>query len=426
MEKSILKYGTVIDPSQKLHDKLDVLIIDGKVAKIEKDIEESDAEIIDCKGLFIAPGLIDMHVHLRDPGQCYKEDIISGCESACAGGVTAVCCMPNTKPTIDSTETINYILEKAKNAKARVYPVCSITKGLEGKEFSDFEALKKSGAIGASDDGRPVKNAKMMEEAILKCKEAGILAISHCEDLDIIDGGIINKGEVSERLGVKGMDRASEETITAREIILAEAVDAKIHIAHVSTKGSVQLIREAKARGAKVSCETGPHYFALTDELLLKRDADYRMNPPLRLESDRIAILEGLKDGTIDAIATDHAPHSAEEKSDFLKSPNGIVGLETSLAVSITMLCKKEGLPIDFVIDKMSCSPARLLNIQGGTLKEGATADICVFDMDKKWTVDVNKFKSKSRNSAFKGMELTGKVIYTILGGKVVYNNNKN
>lgn len=421
MEKVLLKNALLVDPAQKLHQKGDLLIEGEKIAEIGENLPSDGCEIFDCDGLCVCPGLVDMHVHLRDPGQTYKEDIITGCESAAAGGVTSVCCMPNTKPTIDSVETINYILGKAKNAKAKVLPVCSITKGLDGKELCDYETLKAAGAVAASDDGRPVKNAKMMEDALVEIEKSKMLTISHCEDLDIIDGGIINKGEISEKLGVKGMDRASEETITAREIILAETTGTRIHIAHVSTAGSVQLIREAKARGVKVTCETGPHYMLLTDELLLKKDADYRMNPPLRTEKDKEAIIEGLIDGTIDAIATDHAPHSKDDKADFLKAPNGIVGLETSLAASITVLCEDRALPIDFVIKKMSTNPASILGIEGGNLKVGSNADICVFDINKKWTVEPENFKSKSKNSAFKGLELTGKVIYTFLNGKLVF-----
>lgn len=421
MERFLLENALLIDPSQHLHEIGDVLIDDGKIIKIGGNLIPDGCKSINCKGLVIAPGLVDMHVHLRDPGFTYKEDIISGCESAAAGGVTSVLCMPNTNPAIDSEETVTYIKEKAESAKSKVYPVCSITKGLKGEELCDYEKLKNAGAVAVSDDGRPVKNAKMMKQAMINAENCGMLTISHCEDLDIIDGGIINEGEVSKTLGVKGMDRCSEDTITAREIILAENAGTRIHIAHVSTKGSVQLIREAKKRGVKVTCETAPHYMMMTDEMLLKKDADYRMNPPLRCEDDVKAIIEGVLDGTIDVIATDHAPHSVEEKSDFLKSPNGIVGLETSLSACITVLCKKYGMSIDALIEKMSINPAKITGIRAGSLRKGSPADIVVFNMDKQWTVNPDNFKSKARNSAFKNMTLTGKVVYTFLNGELVF-----
>ena len=313
MDKLLITNARILDPScQPPLDFVGDILVEGeRIVKVGAELSRmeiaKDAKVIDAAGLCAAPGFIDIHVHLRDPGFTHKEDILTGCQAAAAGGVTSVCCMPNTKPVTDSEEVLSYILNKAKDADARVYPIASITKGMHGEELNDFAMLHACGAAAVSDDGRPVENAGMMLEALKKAYRAGVPVVSHCEDLSIIDGGIINKGKVSEELGVRGMDRASEDSITVREIVLAESSDTAIHIAHVSTKGSVQLIREAKARGVKVTCETAPHYMMMTDELLRSRDANFRMNPPLREEEDCEAIIEGIFDGTIDAIVTDHA-----------------------------------------------------------------------------------------------------------------------
>ncbi|MBQ8411568.1 MAG: dihydroorotase, partial [Ruminiclostridium sp.] len=315
----LLKNGYVVDSRNRVEGIKDILIKGKLIAKVADKIEYDADKVIDCTGLAVIPGLCDMHVHFRDPGQTHKEDIITGSEAAAAGGVTAVACMPNTTPVCDNVETIKYIVEKAKNAKAKVYPVACITKGLNGEELCDFEALREAGAVAVSDDGRPVKNARIMGEAMIKAHYAGLRVISHCEDLDIINGGIINAGKVARELGVKGMSRSSENIITAREIQLANDLEMPIHIAHVSTKEVITLLRTAVKHGVMVTSETAPHYFTLTEEKLLSRDADYRMNPPLRCEEDLKAITEAVVDGTIDCIVTDHAPHSAEEKSDFEK-----------------------------------------------------------------------------------------------------------
>ena len=422
MEKILIKNARVMDPSQNLDITADILLEDGIIAKVGEGIE-AKATVIDANGLIAAPGLIDMHVHLRDPGFTHKEDILTGCMAAAAGGFTAVASMPNTKPVTDSPEVIKYILDKAKDAACRVYPVAAITKDLSGSALNDFAALKAAGAVGVSDDGRPVEKGGQMLEALKLAQQEGLLALSHCEDLTIIDGGIINKGKISEELGVKGMDRASEDSITAREIVLAECSNTRIHICHVSTKGSVQLIREAKARGVKVTAETAPHYMLMTDELLRAKDANWRMNPPLREQEDCEAVIAGVLDGTLDCIITDHAPHAAEEKADFYKAPNGIVGLETSFAAANTALCNGRGMDLMKLIDMMSCRPAQILGVPGGTLKVGAAADIVLLDPDKVWTVDKTKFHSKSNNTPFHGMELTGKAVCTICGGKITYQN---
>ncbi len=427
MEKMLIANARILDPScEPPVDFIGDILIEGdRIIKVGSNLAQTKiaqgAQHIDASGLCAAPGFLDIHVHLRDPGFTHKEDIITGCKAAAAGGVTGVCCMPNTKPVTDSEEVLSYILDKAKDADARVYPIASITKGMLGQELNDIATLHACGAVAVSDDGRPVENGGMMLKALKEAYKAGVPVISHCEDLTIIDGGIINEGRISKELGVKGMDRASEDSITAREIVLAESSDTAIHIAHVSTKGSVQLIREAKARGVKVTCETAPHYMMMTDELLLSYNANFRMNPPLREQEDCEAIVEGVLDGTIDAIVTDHAPHAAEEKANFLKAPNGIVGLETSFAAACTVLVHQCGMSLLDLVKLMSTNPANLLRLPGGTLREGSLADIVLFDPDRSWTVDAEKLHSKSKNTPFDGLELTGRVVRTILGGKTVF-----
>lgn len=319
MTKLLIKNVHAVDPSSELDEIVDIYSEDGFIKKIGKIDCEAD-RIIDGNGLVAFPGLFDMHVHLRDPGFTYKEDIITGTDAAKAGGFTGIACMPNTKPVTDNAEIVEYILKKAESTGIRVYPIGCVTKGMQSKELTDFSELKNAGCTAISDDGRPVENAELMRQALEKSGSYDLTVLSHCEDLKIINGGIINKGKISEKLGVKGMDRASEDYITAREIALAMSCDAKIHICHVSTKGSVNIIRAAKKDGVRVTCETAPHYFTYTDKKLLNRDADYRMSPPLRTEEDRLAVENAVLDGTIDCIITDHAPHSAEEKSDFEKS----------------------------------------------------------------------------------------------------------
>ncbi len=403
-------------------DKLcDIFISDGIIKKIEENIFCDCDKEIDCSGLTAMPALFDMHVHFRDPGLTYKEDIVTGCNAALAGGFTGVACMPNTKPAIDSAETVSYIINKSKNSGVNVYPVGCITEGLKGEKLCNYKMLKAAGAVAVSDDGRPVESQTMLRNGMIAAEDAGLLTISHCEDLKIIGKGIINKGRISEKLGVEGMDRSSEDSITAREIMTASSTGCRIHIAHVSTKGSVDIIRNAKKQGVKVTCETCPHYFMMTDEKLLLKDADYRMNPPLREEEDRQAIIEGICDGTIDCIVTDHAPHSSEEKSDFLKAPNGIVGLETSLAATLTGLYHKGKITLEKLIDLMSVKPREILGISIETIKVGAKANLVLVDLNKEWTVDPKNFKSKGRNTAFKGMTLKGKPIGTVSDGEIKY-----
>lgn len=418
----LLKRARLIDPSQKLDQIGDLLIRDGKIAELGEDLFSHAAgadEVIDCEGLVAAPGLVDMHVHLRDPGQTHKEDVYSACRAAAAGGVTSLLAMPNTVPPMDSPERVRDLLEKAKTADAAVYPAACITKGLAGEELTNLVALREAGAIALSDDGKPVKNTACLLKALKRAPGLRMTVTAHCEDPYLAEGGIMNEGEVSRELGVKGIPNAAEDCGTAREIAAAASVGAPVHICHVSTRGSVELIRDAKRRGVKVTAETCPHYLLLTEELLRSRDADYRMNPPLRTEEDRLALIEGLRDGTLDAISTDHAPHTPEEKADFLKAPNGSIGMETSLSASLTAL---EGvLSLGQVIEKMSTAPARILGIPGGTLLPGANADIVLFDPELRWTVDEQKLHGKSKNTPFKGMALKGRVLATFFRGRRVY-----
>lgn len=421
MDSILIKKIRVIDPYQSIDNELDILIDNNCIVDIKKDISTNADKIIDGRGLIAAPGLVDMHVHLRDPGFTHKEDIYSGCKSAAAGGVTSLLAMPNTKPVTDNPEIVQYIIDKAKTADAHVYVCASISQNLQGEKICDLEALAKAGAIALSDDGRPVISTAVMAEAMQKAEKLRLFVTAHCEDLYLANGGIINEGKISQKLGVKGIPNAAEDTGTAREIALAAAYNVPIHICHVSTAGSVALIRDAKKRGVKVTAETCPHYFMLTENELLKEDADYRMNPPLRTEEDRLAIIEGLKDGTIDVIATDHAPHTPKEKSDFKTAPNGSIGMETSLVASITSLVVGGHLTINELINKMSAKPANLLKINAGSLRIGALADIVIFSIGENYVIDQTKLHGKSINTPFKNMKMSAKIHKTICGGKIVY-----
>lgn len=421
MERLLVRNGLVVDPTQNLNEVADVLIEDGKVLKIGKNILDHTDRVLEARGLVVMPGLVDMHVHLRDPGYTEKEDIYSGCNAALVGGITSLLCMPNTNPVIDNKDTIAYVQQHANRAKARVYICGSITKGQEGKELSDFALYHELGVKAVSDDGKPVESAELMETAMKQAKEYQLLAISHCEDLKIANGGIMHKGAISEKLQVKGIDRLAEDLATEREIELAKKTNTPVHIAHVSTKKAVDLIRQAKKEGVDVTCETCPHYFTLTHEKLLSRDADYRMNPPLREQEDVDAVIEGIKDGTIDCIATDHAPHTKREKQDFLKAPNGVIGLETSLAVSMRYLVDAGHIDLYRLVELMSVNPAKRLGLQAGSLQLGYPADIALFDPKAQWTVLPERLNSKSKNTAFKFVQVSGRVKYTLVQGEIAY-----
>lgn len=421
MESLLIQGATIVDPSCERQETGDILIAGGKIEGTGKSIRCESAGTVNAAGLVAAPGLVDLHVHLRDPGFTEKEDILSGCRAAAAGGVTSLLCMPNTSPAVDTPETVRYILEKAEHADAHVYVAAAITRGLQSGELCDLRALRQAGAAALSDDGRPVVNTALMARAMRQAPALGLKVMSHCEDLFLSAGGKINEGDVSAALGVPGVPAAAEDCATAREIALAAAYGVPVHICHVSTKTSVALIRDAKRRGVPVTAETAPHYFALTQAELLRKDADYRMSPPLRTEEDCLAVIAGLADGTLDAIATDHAPHTPREKADFLNAPNGSIGMETSLSAGITVLVREHHFTLMQLIRLMSTVPAKLLGIPAGTLAPGVPADLVLFDPQEIWTVDESRLHGKSKNAVFKGRELTGKVKMTVCGGRIVY-----
>ena len=420
MSSILIRNVRILDPVNGMDTVGEIFIRDGSFAPVTAP--DADTQIIDGTGLTAAPGLIDLHVHLRDPGQTDKEDILSGCRAAAAGGVTQLLAMPNTKPAVDTPEIVRYIAEKAKNADARVHIVGAITKGLGGHEATDIAALRQAGISALSDDGVPVLDTSIMVAAMQKAAQTDIdiPVTAHCED-PYLAGGKVNEGAVSRALGVKGMPCAAEDAGTARELALAESYGLPIHICHVSTATSAAMIRDAKKRGVRVTAETAPHYLMLTEEVLRKRDADYRMNPPLRTERDRLAMIEALKDGTIDAIATDHAPHTPQEKADFVQAPNGSIGMETSFAAAYTVLVKGGILREAELIRKMSVNPAHILKTYGGTLSVGAPADLMLYRAEE-WTVDPEKLHGKSKNTPFKGLTLAAKVKLTIYQGRIVFN----
>ena len=419
----LIKNGRVIDPSQGLDDTLDVVVENGLIREIGKGLAApADAETIDAAGRYVVPGLVDMHVHLRDPGLEYKEDIISGTRAAAAGGFTSIACMPNTKPVIDNKAVASYIISKAKNeGYCNVFPVGSITYGMTGERMAEMGELKEAGCVAVSDDGKPVANAELMRRALEYAHGMGILVITHAEDLSLVGEGVMNEGFTSTEIGLKGIPRIAEDIATARDVMLAEYTNAPIHIAHVSTRGAVRIIREAKARGVKVTCETAPHYFTLTDDAVRGYNTNAKMNPPLREAGDVAAIKEGLKDGTIDCIATDHAPHHLDEKDvEFDVAMNGIIGLETSLPLSLSLVT--EGvLTINQLMEKMSCNPSTILGLNRGALTAGSIADITLIDPSAEWTVEKDLLAGKSKNSPWLGEVMKGAADCTILAGHVVY-----
>ena len=416
----LIKNGHIIDPANKVDGIFDLLVEKGKIAKLGKpgSIPVNGAEIVDASGKLVVPGLIDMHVHLREPGYEYKETIATGTDAAKAGGFTAVCCMPNTNPVNDSRSVTEFILSQAgKSATARVFPIGAITKGSKGEELAEMGELRDAGCVGISDDGRPVMSAAVMRRAMEYSKIFDIAVISHCEDASLAAKGVMNEGFVSTELGLRGIPNAAEDVMTGRDIELAELTGARLHICHVSTAGAVRLIREAKQRGVKVTAETCPHYFTLTEEAVRGYNTMAKMNPPLRTAEDVAAIKQGLKDGTLDVIATDHAPHALDEKSgEFDAAPFGIVGLETAVGLSLKLVL--EGvLSMSQLVERMSTAPARIIRSGGGTLSEGAVADVTIIDPNMEWMVDTSAFKSKSKNSPYGGWKLKGRAVRTIVGG---------
>lgn len=424
--KILVKHGLIIDPSQKINEVRNVLIEGGKIKGYPGETEEyekdSSVQVIDARGKIVSPGFIDMHVHLREPGFEYKETIRTGCLAAAVGGFTSVVCMPNTNPINDNASVTEYILFKARTeGVVNVFPVGAITKGEKGETLAEIGEMHEAGCVAISDDGQPVMDSGVMRHAMEYVKAFGIPVIDHAEDLNLSANGVMNEGFTSTKLGLKGIPNASEEVMIARDIMLAELTGAHLHVAHVSAAGSVRLIRDAKKRGVRLTAEATPHHFTLTDKVVLGYDTNAKVNPPIRGPEDVEAIKEGLRDGTIDIIATDHAPHSEDEKKvEFDLAPFGISGLETALPLALRLVSDGT-LTLPELIKKLTCNPAQIIDINRGTLKVGSTADVVIFDPDKAVTVDRNKFRSKGKNSPFHGWQLSGSVLYTIVGGRVVF-----
>ncbi|MDX2040147.1 MAG: dihydroorotase [Acidobacteriota bacterium] len=425
MNKLLIRNGTIIDPSQSLEAKRDVLIRDGRVAEIAESISADNAEVFDASGLIVAPGFIDLHVHLREPGFEYKETIESGARAAVAGGFTSVCCMPNTKPINDNSSVTSFIVEQARKAAlANVFPIGAITQGSKGEQLAEIGEMKTAGIVAISDDGKPVLDSGIMRRAMEYAFNFGLPIVDHCEDCCGASGWAMHEGEYSALMGLKGLPGAAEDLHVARDILLGEMTGAHIHIAHISTARSVDLVRQAKARGLNVTCEVTPHHFVLSDKDVYESqyNTNFKMAPPLRSQDDVAAILEGLRDGTIDAIATDHAPHHANEKMyEFDKSPNGITGLETAVSLTLDRLVHRGVISLTRMVELLTTNPAKLFKLDRGTLQVGAVADVTIFDPEKQITVDAAKSQSKSRNTPFDGWELRGAPVATIVGGKIVW-----
>ncbi len=416
----LLKNATIVTKDSVMKEQ-DILISDGIIRKIEQNLTDSADQVIDVNHNLAFPAFFDMHTHMRDPGFTYKEDIETGTKAALHGGFWGVAAMPNTNPVTDNVPVVEYIINKAEQfGYAKVFPVAAITKGLEGKELTEMMELKAHGAVAVSDDGKPVSDSNTMRQALRYAHMAGMPVVCHSEDLSLVNDGVMNEGATADRLGLRGITRAAEEAAIAREIILAKSYRVPVHITHISTKGSVELIRNAKNEGVQVTCDTCPHYFSLTDEACEGYDTHAKMNPPLREASDVAAIIEGIKDGTVDAIATDHAPHHFDEKKvEFDHALNGIIGLETSFAVACTYLYHTGEITLERLVELMSETPCNILDIQPAQIKVGAVANITVCDPDERWTPTPENTVSKSKNSPYYGKELVGKVKLVITDGKL-------
>jgi len=426
----LIRGGHLVDPAAGRDGIYDVLVKDGVVAKLEEWVDgkapvpaETTDTVIDASGKYVMPGFIDLHVHLREPGLEYKETIATGAMAAAAGGFTCVCPMPNTKPSTDTPEKIRALLEKAKaDAKIHILPIGAISIGQEGKELADIKGMAKAGAVAFSEDGKSVMNSALYAEGLKLAAEAGVPVFAHCEDIDLVRGGVMNAGERAKELGLPGITNAVEDIITARDIFLARETGVQLHLCHCSTKDSVKMIAMAKEEGLPVSGETGPHYFTMIDEEIPKDWGNYKMNPPLRGKEDKEALIQALQDNVLEAIATDHAPHSKEEKEQsMLKSPFGIVGSETAYALTVTELVQTGKLTMKQLVERMSASPAKILGINKGSLAAGMAADITIADTDTRWTVDPEKFYSKGKNTPFGGKDVYGKIFYTIVDGEIVF-----
>ncbi len=423
MAKLLIKNGRVVDPSQNLDGIRDVLIENNKIIQVKSKLKNnSGAKVIDAKGMLVMPGLIDMHTHLRDPGQPDKETIASGARAAALGGFTTICCMANTAPVIDNAAMVEYVCNKAKTEGiVNVYPIGAVTRGLKGEALTEMGMMIEAGAKAFSDDGHPIMDAAVMRRALEYAKQFGVAIVAHCEDVSLSHGGVMNEGALSTKIGLPGIPSLAEEVMVERDSKLAQEF-GQVHIAHVSSAKSVDVIRQAKKKKAKITCETCPHYFSLTEEAVKDYDTNAKVNPPLKTEKDLKAIIKGLKDGTIDVIATDHAPHNIEEKNvEFNRAAFGLIGLETALGLVLTKLVAEKKLTLKEAIAKMTINPAKILNLTDkGSLKPGSDADVIIIDPKAKWKVNPEKFSSKSKNSPFIDWELQGKVIYTIVGGKMV------
>lgn len=419
----LIKNGRVLNPAEKLDKIMDIYVQDGKIVEKSENITKEADQVIDATGCMVMPGLIDLHVHFRDPGLTYKEDIESGSQAAVRGGFTTVCCMPNTKPVTDNEETVKYIIDKSNQVGLlNVLPVGSVTKNMEGKEITDVFALKDAGICAISEDGKSVMNSGVYRKAMQNAVKAGLPVLAHCEDINLVEGGVINLGDKSEELGVKGISNAVEDVIAMRDIMLAKETGATLHLCHCSTRDSVEMVRRAKEEGIKVTAEVCPHHFSMCSDDITGNDSNFKMNPPLRAREDMEALIKGLSEDIMDVISTDHAPHSAEEKAkDMEHSPFGIVGLETSVALTMTNLVKKGYITPMQMAEKMSYNPAKVLGIEKGTLNVGKDADIVIINPDKEYAIDVEKFASKGKNTPFDGYKVFGEVTHTIYGGKVVY-----
>ena len=418
----LLKGGRVICPASGRDELADVLVEGGVIKAIGRGLEAGGARVVDCEGLVVAPGLIDMHAHLREPGQEHKETIATALAAAAAGGFTAVCAMPNTEPPNDSAQVTAFVLERARAAGlGHVWPVGAITRGLKGELLAPMGELKRAGCVGVSDDGRAVADSGVLRRAMEYARGLGLVVICHSEDEGLSRGGVMHEGAVSTRLGLKGIPAEAEVVGVERDIALAGLTGARVHITHISCKGSVEAVARAKARGLKVTCDTCPHYLLLTHEDVEGYDTDRKMNPPLRTEADRQALVKALAEGVIDAVATDHAPHAPIEKEvEFELAPFGVVGLETAVGAVLTLVARGE-LTLNRAIEAMSRAPARILGVGGGELKEGAVADITVIDPDRPWVVEPERFRSKGRNSPFKGWQMPGRAVMTICRGRAVH-----
>lgn len=422
MQKLLIKGGRVIDPANHVDKPADVLVIDGRVHAIGENLSDDGARIIDASGLVVAPGLVDLHVHLREPGFEEKETIETGCAAAARGGVTTLVAMPNTRPATDCPEIIRLVREKAAKTGVNVLPAGAVTMGQKGQELTDFSALKEAGAPAFTDDGVPVQNIALFRQAMMKANQLGVPLLDHCEDRDMVQNYAVNEGWVSKELGLPGRPAIAEELQVMRDAMLAEELDAHVHICHISSGKAVDIVRQYKAKGVNITCETCPQYFTITEEEVLKQGTMARVNPPLRTEADKQAILDGLSDGTIDALVTDHAPHCAHEKAKPLpEAPSGMVGLETALALSLTGLYHSGLLSLSRVIELMSASPAALLKLPKGRIAPGDTADLVIFDPDEEWVIDKEQFASKGRNTPFHGRTVKGKVKYTVSNGIIIY-----